>query len=211
MKAIVGIRAMAELSDIMDQSDDAKYFKRVGESYVPAWVKFAISRDRSHTKLAYTDNESWGTLYNLYPDALLCFPAEYDGGGYIPHDVYRNQSRWYAAVHHTYGLPLDSRHMYAKSDWEIWAAAISSRFTRAKIIDLVALWLNETITDRPFTDLYDTVTSDFPGIYFMARPVTGGHFAILALDQACNGKGLSFLDEKVFGADGEESAATERS
>jgi hypothetical protein len=52
MKAIVGIRAMAELSDIMNRSDDAKYYKRIGESYVPAWENFAISRDRPHTKLA---------------------------------------------------------------------------------------------------------------------------------------------------------------
>lgn len=53
--------------------------------------------------------------------------------------------------------------------------------------------------DRPFTDLYDTEGSGgYPGIYFMARPVVGGHFAFLALERACGGKAveaLKFLDE----------------
>jgi hypothetical protein len=36
-------------------------------------------------------------------------------------------------------------------------------------------------------------------VYFMARPVVGGHFAFLALERACGGKAveaLRFLDEK---------------
>ena len=57
------------------------------------------------------------------------------------------------------------------------------------------------ITDRPFTDLYETEgDGDFPrDIRFMARPVVGGHFAFLALERACGGKAveaLRFLDEK---------------
>lgn len=52
--------------------------------------------------------------------------------------------------------------------------------------------------DRPLTDLYDTEGhGGFPGVYFMARPVVGGHFAFLALERACQGKateGLRFLD-----------------
>jgi hypothetical protein len=85
-----------------------------------------------------------------------------------------------------YGLPLDSRHLYAKSDWEFEAAAVSEPGTRKMILDHVARWVNETSTDRPLTDLYDTEgTGGFPGIYFMARPVVGGHFAFLALERAC--------------------------
>lgn len=56
-------------------------------------------------------------------------------------------------------------------------------------------------TDRPFTDLYNTEgDGGFPGIYFMARPVVGGHFAFLALERACGGRAteaLRFLDEKA--------------
>jgi len=73
---------------------------------------------------------------------------------------------------------------------------------RAEILTSVARWLNETNTDRPFTDLYDTEgEGGFPGIAFMARPVVGGHFAGLALGRACGGRargGLGFLEEGGF-------------
>ena len=63
----------------------------------------------------------------------------------------------------------------------------------------MAKWLNETSTDRPFTDLHETEgDGGFPGAHFMARPVIGGHFAFLTLGKACGGKamqGLAFLED----------------
>lgn len=46
----------------------------------------------------------------------------------------------------------------------------------------LAVWINETPTNRAMTDLYDTMTGDYPGITFVARPVMGGAFALLLLD-----------------------------
>jgi len=94
-----------------------------------------------------------------------------------------------------YGLPLDSRHLYTKSDWEFFAAAISSKSTRKEILDSVARWVNETATDNPFADLYDTEgDGGYPGLAFKARPVVGGHFSFLALERACGGKAVEALD-----------------
>lgn len=107
---------------------------------------------------------------------------------FIPHYIYTNQSHWYHLVMQKYGLPLDSRHLYTKSDWEFEAAAVAENDVRAEILDKVAKWINETSTDRPLSDLYETENDGgFPGIYFMARPVVGGHFAFLALERACGG------------------------
>jgi hypothetical protein len=67
-------------------------------------------------------------------------------------------------------------------------------------LDRVSKWLNETVTDRPFTDLYETEgEGGFPGPNFFARPVIGSHFAFLTLERACGGtamQALSFLDEE---------------
>lgn len=66
---------------------------------------------------------------------------------------------------------------------------MASKSTRAEILDRVALWLNETKTDRPFTDLYKTEgDGGFPGPDFFARPVIGSHYAFLTLERACGGK-----------------------
>lgn len=76
---------------------------------------------------------------------------------------------------------------------------MTSKSVREEILESVALWLNETSTDRPFTDLHDSEgDGGFPGIEFMARPVVGAHFAFLTLGKACGGKaseGLAFLEE----------------
>lgn len=109
-------------------------------------------------------------------------------GDFIPHSVYEAQSSWYGIVMQKYGLPLDSRHLYTKSDWEFEAAAVAEPKVRKEILDRVSKWVNETSTDRPLTDLYDTEgDGGFPGPNFMARPVVGAHFSFLALERACGG------------------------
>lgn len=106
---------------------------------------------------------------------------------FIPHGIYQNQSSYYAQSMQKYGLPLDSRHLYTKSDWQFAAAAVAEPAVRKEILDRVARWINETETDKPLTDLYETEgNGGFPeGLFFMARPVVGGHFAFLALERAC--------------------------
>ena len=100
--------------------------------------------------------------------------------------VYAMQSDWYPTVSQIYGVPLDSRAAVTKSDWEIWTAATCAPATRRLFVNSVAYWLNHTSTDRPFSDLYETIDNgSYPiaptEIKFAARPVVGGHFALLAL------------------------------
>ncbi|KAI1126802.1 DUF1793-domain-containing protein [Nemania abortiva] len=225
LKGIVGIKAMSSIADMVGEESDAKYFGSIADEYIDKWQEFGLSRDKTHAKLAYNWYGSWTTLYNIFADALLCFhlPDEKSTTGrhsgfensdqipigneptgkrkskkFIPDEIYQMQSDWYHNVLQRYGLPLDSRHLYTKSDWEFFAAAVASKKVRTEILQHVAGWVNETVTDRPFTDLYDTEgDGGFPGVYFMARPVVGGHFAFLALERACQGKaaeGLAFLD-----------------
>jgi hypothetical protein len=107
---------------------------------------------------------------------------------FIPHEIYKNQSAFYHVAMQKYGLPLDSRHLYTKSDWEFEAAAVAEPAVRKEILDRVSRWINETSTDRPLTDLYNTEgDGGFPGPNFFARPVVGGHFSFLALERACGG------------------------
>lgn len=176
-----------------------------------------MSRDQTHAKLAYDWYGSWTTIYNLYADAQLCFHLDGTGisphdnsqsplappskkkTGFIPRHIYQRQSIWYHNVRQKYGLPLDSRHLYTKTDWEFFSMAVASKPVRSEILESVAKWINETVTDRPFTDLHNTEgQGGFPGPNFFARPVIGGHFAFLALQRACGGKamdGLAFLDD----------------
>ncbi|KAI0834201.1 DUF1793-domain-containing protein [Hypoxylon sp. FL0890] len=225
LKGIIGIKAMSEMANVIGDEAKSKWYSNVADEYIEKWQEFGLSRDKTHAKLAYTWYGSWTTLYNIFADALLCFhlppntstslgPSRFWGPGqqpigggaktkpkstFIPDKIYQIQSDWYHAVLQRYGLPLDSRHLYTKSDWEFFAAAVTSKKVRTEILQHVATWVNETVTDRPLTDLYETEgKGGFPGPNFMARPVVGGHFAFLALERACGGRaseGLKFLDE----------------
>ncbi|EAU35062.1 conserved hypothetical protein [Aspergillus terreus NIH2624] len=221
LKGIIGINAMSKLAEIAGHDSDASYYKNISDTYIAKWEEFGMSRDKTHAKLAYDWYGSWTTIYNLYADAQLCFhldgtdlaspPSTTTDGqkpllpsprpekpGFVPRHIYQRQSIWYHYVRQKYGLPLDSRHLYTKTDWEFFAMAVASEDTRSEILESVAQWVNETVTDLPFTDLHNTEgKGEFPGPNFYARPVVGGHFAFLALERACGGramKGLSFLD-----------------
>lgn len=186
LKGIVAIRAMSSIAALYDDDFSFKKYKFISETYLEKWQKLAFSRDGTHTKLAYQWYGSWGTLYNLYGDALLFSgnptnpKTEYS---FVPKSVYTTQSAWYTLVMQEYGLPLDSRHLWAKNDWEIWAAAtIPQKSARNDLLSRLGSWINDTTTDRPLTDLYDSVGGGWTGVYFMARPVVGGWWAVLALD-----------------------------
>jgi len=171
LKGIIGIKAMSEIAQIVGRDNEAKQYQRIAEKYIEKWQEYGISRDQTHVKLAYTWYGSWTTIYNLYAESLLCFhiadedtstnKAQGDlpsqrpiGDGdrrtrpFIPDKVYQMQSDWYSAVLQRYGLPLDSRHLYTKSDWEFFAAAVTSKKTRTEILGTIARWVNETATGK---------------------------------------------------------------
>ncbi len=186
LKGIIGIKAMSEIADLVGQDADAKHYRAIADEYIDKWQEYGISRDQTHAKLAYTWYGSWTTIYNLYADSLLCFhvkdgekkeerasdggqkPIGPPGGGdgtFVPDKVYQMQSDWYHAVLQRYGLPLDSRHLYTKSDWEFFAAAVTGRKTRTEILTAVARWVNETVVGRfaPFLFVVFLVAWESPG------------------------------------------------
>ncbi|KAI1103695.1 DUF1793-domain-containing protein [Jackrogersella minutella] len=177
IKGIVGLQAMSAISRVVGEAEDAAGFAGTASSYYAKWEDLAIDPSGRHTLLAYQWRSSWGLLYNVYFDKLLNM-------GLVDAEVYAMQSAWYATVSQTFGVPLDSRHHYTKSDWEIWTAATCSPATRRLFVNAVAYWLNETTTNLPFSDLYEVVgVGEYPlGVdHFSARPVVGGHFALLTL------------------------------
>ena len=74
-----------------------------------------------------------------------------------------------------YGMPLDSRADYTKSDWLVWTASMASE--KADFEDYIApLWAayDETSSRVPMTDWYDTISGKW--VSFRHRTVQGGLF-----------------------------------
>jgi len=90
------------------------------------------------------------------------------------------QTAWYDSVAQDFGVALDTRHSYIKSDWEIWTAAIvSDEMTRDTFINSVTAYAADGQSAQPLGDLYDAHSGAVDG--FRARPVVGGHLALLVI------------------------------
>ncbi|KAH8813098.1 glutaminase GtaA [Xylogone sp. PMI_703] len=178
LKGIIGIEAMATIADLTGNSADAKNYTDIAHDYISQWQVLGIAHDANppHTTLGYGLNDTHGLLYNLYADTELNL-------GLVPQSIYDMQSAFYPTVEDKYGVALDTRHNYTKSDWQMFTAAISSSSTKEMFISDLAKFINETPTSGPLTDLYDAQTGDWPidAGQFRARPVVGGHFALMAL------------------------------
>lgn len=175
LKGIIGLKAMSEISRLTGNADS---FGTTAEDYLAKWQTYAINNDTAvpHTTLSYGDADSHGLLYNLYADKLLAL-------NFVPQSVYDMQSAFYPTVALEYGVPLDTRHTWTKSDWQMFVAAVSSPETRTMFITKLANWIGTTSTQLAMTDLFDAGTSGWPdgGPQFKARPVMGGSCALLAL------------------------------
>lgn len=182
IKGIVGLQAMSLVAEVVGDTVSAANYSATAASYYEQWTYFAIDPSERHTLLGYEWRSSYGLLYNIFPDKLLDL-------GLIPQSLYDMQSEWYPTVGQVFGVPLDNRHSFTKSDWELWTAATCSPSTRRLFVNAVAYWINYTSTDRPLTDLYETIDDgSYPvspsPVYFIARPVVGGHFSLLAMLRA---------------------------
>ncbi|KAK7739143.1 hypothetical protein SLS53_005779 [Cytospora paraplurivora] len=173
LKGIIALKAMGQISNLTGISST---YDATAEEYLPQWENYGINFNASppHAVLDYNDPTSHGILYNLYADRLL-------GLNFVPEEVYTIQSNFYPTVALEYGVPLDTRHNWVKSDWELWAAAIANETTRDLFINLEANWVNTTTQTTPFGDLFDGDTSGYTSNEFIARPVQGGLFSLLAL------------------------------
>ncbi|TBU30301.1 DUF1793-domain-containing protein [Dichomitus squalens] len=173
IKGIIGIQAMAEIAKLNDDEARASNYSLIAASYVQQWQKLATSSDGSHLTLSVPDDdESWGIAYNLYADKLL-------GTNIFPSSVYDMRTAWYAEKDNAFGVPLDTRHTYSKSDWQIWTAGtVTSTTVRDQFVRAVLNYASDAKNNQPLGDLYDTIDGTQVANSGHARPVVGGHLAL---------------------------------
>ncbi|KAL0573009.1 hypothetical protein V5O48_008955 [Marasmius crinis-equi] len=173
VKGIIGIKAMSKIAEILGDTNKSSTYDGIAKSYITQWETLGKSPDGRHLTLNYGNSSTWGLSYNLYADKLLGFNL-------VPQSVYEMQTAWYKTVAGTFGVPLDTRHTYTKSDWEIWTAAImTDNNMRDVLIKAVKAYVSGGTSSVPFSDWYETTDGKNQG--FRARPVVGGHLALLAL------------------------------
>ncbi|PRA07785.1 MULTISPECIES: glutaminase family protein [unclassified Paenibacillus] len=174
IKAILGIAAYSYLCEKLGLQEGAKYLEEA-RNMAQEWASMADAGD--HYKLTFdSPTESWSMKYNLVWDHLLDLYL-------FPKEIAAKELEYYMHKQNRYGLPLDSRETYTKSDWLVWCASMSS--TKAQFESFISpLWdfMNETSSRVPVTDWYDTITAK--QMNFQNRSVVGGFFIQLLMQQS---------------------------
>ncbi|KAF8581797.1 DUF1793-domain-containing protein [Ramaria rubella] len=175
IKGTVGIKAMSLIEGILGNTATAANYSSIATSFAPQIEGFATatSGGLKHFELSYGNASSWGLTYNMMADKLL-------GTGVFAQSVFEQQDAWYQTVTQEFGIPLDTRHTYTKSDWQIWTAAIATdTTTRDLFVSRVNKYIASGVNSVPFSDWYETTNAEVQG--FQARPVAGGHLALLVV------------------------------
>ena len=115
-KAILGVAAYAKLAYALDKKDEARAFRAIAERMAQLWKEAALEED--HYRLTFDGEGTWSQTYNMVWDTLLDLKL-------FGPEVMEKELAVYKTRQNLYGLPLDSRKQYTKTDWIIWTASMA--------------------------------------------------------------------------------------
>ena len=167
LKAVMGVASYAIINKILGKKQVYNEYMAEARKMAASWCKRASNGDGSY-RLAFDRPDTFSMKYNAVWDKIFgtkLFPEEV-----IASELFSNFKHINA-----YGMPLDCRSDYTKSDWLVWTATMLDddddfeRFVKP-------LWdaYNATEDRVPMTDWYFTTTSKMRG--FQNRTVIGGLF-----------------------------------
>ncbi|MCU0456395.1 MAG: DUF4965 domain-containing protein [Bacteroidales bacterium] len=166
VKAIMGIAGYGMLASMLGKEDIAEKYSGAAMEMASKWMEMA--EDGDHYRLTFDKPGTWSQKYNLIWDKIL-------GLNIFPDEVDSKEVAYYLTQQNDFGLPLDNRKTYTKSDWITWTATLADDDqTFVKFIDPLYRYVTETPDRVPMSDWYETTNAKKVG--FQARSVVGGYF-----------------------------------
>ena len=153
LKAIMGIAGLGIIYGMNGKKREERKYLKLAKDMTLDWAERASNGDGSY-KLAFDKPDTFSMKYNIVWDKLF-------GTDLMPRSVIESEFASYAKHVNAYGLPLDSREDYTKSDWLVWTATLTS--DRDAFEAFVApLWkfFNDSPSRVPMTDWYFTTTGE---------------------------------------------------
>ncbi len=167
LKAIMGIAGLGIIYKLLGEDEKYDSYLAKARELAADWAVRAANGDGSY-RLAFDREGSFSMKYNIVWDKLF-------GTDIMAKSVIASEVASYRRKINKYGLPLDNRATYTKSDWLVWTATLADN--RDDFEEMITpLWdtYNASMSRCPMTDWYDTVSSRQIG--FRHRTVQGGLF-----------------------------------
>ncbi|MBQ5971040.1 MAG: DUF4965 domain-containing protein [Prevotella sp.] len=174
-KAIMGVAGYALIAKKMGLNDVYESYMAKAKEMAKKWEETSVTQDASHYRLTFNGNDNtWSLKYNLVWDKMW-------ETNLFSNEVYTREVNYYLNKQNDYGVPLDNRQGYTKSDWLVWAASLaSSKATFLRFVNKLYSYVNSTSSRVPISDWYWTTNANMQG--FRARSVVGGHWMRVMVD-----------------------------
>lgn len=167
LKAVMGLRGMAIIEEMLGNKEQTDFYRSKAEKMAENWMNTALNADGT-SNLAFDQPGTYSMKYNMVWDKV--WGTNLFSQDFMDAEIADNMKRF-----NKYGMPLDSRADYTKSDWLVWVASMAS--SKEVFEQYIApLWkaYNESDSRVPMTDWYDTISGKT--VSFQHRTVQGGLF-----------------------------------
>lgn len=166
VKAILGIASYGYLAHMLGDTQTARKYTDKARELAGYWMEMADDGD--HYRLTFDKPGTWSQKYNLVWDKLFKWEV-------FPESVRKKEIAYYLTKQNRYGLPLDNRESYTKTDWIVWTATLADDQEAFRaLISPIWKFANETTDRIPMSDWVYTEKPQHRG--FRARSVVGGYW-----------------------------------
>ncbi len=165
LKAIMALAGLGEILKMAGRQEEAAQYESAAREMAKNWVSTAANGDGSF-RLAFDQPGSFSMKYNVVWDKVM-------GLGIFPKEVIASEFASYKKRVNPYGMPLDNRKDYTKSDWLVWTATLAAeREDFEAFVEPLWKFYHYSPSRVPMGDWYETITA--AAVCFQHRTVQGG-------------------------------------